>query len=290
VPAIVIPIVGLAAVLHAAWNVILKTSGDPLLVSMRLTLIGVAISLPIVGVWYAATGWPSVPPVGLALALVSGIIEAAYFVSLSAAYRRGDLSVVYPVARGVAPLIAVAIGLLLLGETLAPPGWLGVACLLIGVILVSRPWLALSETGADAALGFALLTGVTIAAYSAVDRVGVQLMSPIAYGVVLFTVAAGLLAGWVAFFSRPLDTGRDASWTRSAVAGIMAVLAYVLVLVALSIAPLVVVAPLRESAIVLVTGWGAIRLAEATSRADTIRRIGAAILLVGGIALLIVGG
>jgi len=290
VPAIVIPIVGLAAILHAAWNVILKTSGDPILTAFRLTLTGVIVAVPIVGLWYALMGWPSIPPVGLALAVVSGVIEAAYFVALSAAYRRGDLSVVYPIARGSAPLIAVAIGTVILGERLAPVGWLGVLCLVVGVLLVSRPWRAVKGRRVDAAVGFALLTGVAIAAYSAVDRVGVQLMSPVAYGVILFSVATALLAAWVAFSPRPATSADEASWARSAAAGIMAMLAYILVLVALSIAPLVIVAPLRESAIILVSGWGAIRLGEASGRSDAIRRLGAAVLLVVGIGLLVVGG
>ncbi len=310
-PAIVIPIVGLAAVLHAAWNIILKTSGDPLLTAFRLTFVGVVVAAPILAVWYAATGWPAIPPAGLGLAVVSGFIEAGYFVALSAAYRRGDLSVVYPIARGSAPLLAVAIGTIVLGETLAPVGWLGVACLLIGVLVISRPWQAIRGRRVDAAVGFALLTGATIAAYSAVDRVGVQIMAPVAYGIILFAVATAILAAWI-WFSRRRTAGdatagdvtagdatagdvtagdataaAEAPWARSAAAGLMAMLAYLLVLIAFSIAPLVVVAPLRESAIVLVSGWGAIRLGEASDRTDVIRRIGGAVLVLVGIVLLV---
>jgi drug/metabolite transporter (DMT)-like permease len=288
VPAVVIPIVGLAAVLHAAWNVILKTSEDPLRVSFRLTLVGVAVAIPLVTAWYARDGWPGIPREALALAILSGVLEAAYFVSLSAAYRRGDLSVVYPIARGIAPLLAVAIGVVVLGESVSSIGWLGVGCLLAGVLLVSRPWRSLRAGRIDGAVGFALLTGVTIAAYSAVDRVGVRLMPPVPYAVILFSVATVLLGGWLAIVDRS-RSGGDVPWGRSVAAGLMAMLAYVLVLVALSVAPLVVVAPLRESAIVMVSGWGAIRLGEADGRADITRRIGAAVLLVVGIGLLVAG-
>jgi drug/metabolite transporter (DMT)-like permease len=299
VPVIVFPIVGLAAILHAAWNVILKTSGDPVLVAFRLNLVSVLVAAPIVAVRWIAEGGEPIPSEGIVLAIVSGALEAAYFVSLSSAYRHGDLSVVYPIARGSAPLLAVVVGTVVFGERLAPVGWLGVACLLVGMIVVARPWRALRARDAsggrrlDPAVGFALLTGALIVSYSAVDRAGVRIVDPLVYGLMLFTVATICLWAWIAVGHR---LGRrdevdpeGARWGRSAVAGVIAFAAYVLVLVALSIAPLVVVAPLRESAIVLVSGWGAIRLAEASGRADAARRIGAAILVVAGIALLVVG-
>ena len=109
---------------------------------------------------------------------------------LSAAYRRGDLSVVYPIARGTAPLLAVAIGVGLLGERLGLAGSLGVAALLAGFLLLQRPWRVLAAARAapagqrrgaiDTAILFALATGVTIATYSAIDRVGTRLIDPIA--------------------------------------------------------------------------------------------------------------
>ena len=122
-------------------------------------------------------------------------MEVAYFVFLAAAYRRGDLSVVAPVARGTAPLILVVVGLVVLGERLAPGATLGVAILLAGLLTVQRPWRFLrGETANRAAVAFALLTGVTIACYTSIDRVGVQLAPPWLYGAILWLVAAvGLL-------------------------------------------------------------------------------------------------
>ena len=75
-----------------------------------------------IAVWVAAQGRPALPPDGVALGLASGVVEAAYFIFLSAAYRRGDLSVVYPLARGTAPLLAVSIGVAVLGERLGVAG------------------------------------------------------------------------------------------------------------------------------------------------------------------------
>lgn len=306
-PIVVLPIIGLAAGLHAAWNVILKTSADPVLVAFRLNLVSVVLAAPLVAAWWLASGSPAIPLEAWLLGLLSGALEAAYFVSLSTAYRHGDLSVVYPIARGTAPLLAVVMGVVLFGERLAPVGWLGVGCLLAGMLIVVRPWRAVRARGPsggrggrgwlgwrlDAAVGFALLTGALIASYSAVDRAGVRIVAPFVYGFILFGVATVCLWAWIAIGSRlgrrdSVDS-EGAQWGRSAVAGVIAFTAYVLVLVALSIAPLVVVAPLRESAIVLVSGWGAIRLAEASGRGDALRRVGAAVLVVGGMVLLVIG-
>src|SRR5436190_1277017 len=94
--------IAVAAVLHAGWNILLKTAGDPL----RTATVGmVAVSLVLVPA--ALLGWwlldrPALPPAVWAIGVVSGVLEAAYFVTLTAAYRRGDLSVVYPLARGTA--------------------------------------------------------------------------------------------------------------------------------------------------------------------------------------------
>src|SRR5688572_4632442 len=132
-------------------------------------------------VWWVQ-GRVALPVEGIALGLASGVVEAAYFILLSAAYRRGDLSVVYPVARGTAPLLAVLIGVFVLGERLGVPGSIGVVMLLAGFLVLQRPWraIALARSGgggarkaaADSAILFALATGVMIATYTAIDRVG----------------------------------------------------------------------------------------------------------------------
>ena len=148
-PTLAIALVLTAAVLHAGWNVLLKTSDDTLWTAVRLQLIGSAILLPIGIAAWINIGRPAVPAEALWLAVISGVIEAIYFVCLSAAYQRGDLSLVYPLARGSAPLLAVGIGILLLGERLAPLALVGVGCLLTGILLVARPWRALQAAGAE---------------------------------------------------------------------------------------------------------------------------------------------
>ncbi len=179
-PTLAIALVLVAAVLHAGWNVLRKTSGDSRSTAMRVQAIGTDILLPIGIVAWLWIGAPAVAPAAIGLAVISGFLEAAYFVLLASAYRRGPLSLVYPLARGSAPLLAVVIGIALLQERLAPLALVGVGCLLLGILLVARPWRAFRAAGAEhrGAIGFALATGASIAAYSAVDRLGVRETEP----------------------------------------------------------------------------------------------------------------
>jgi uncharacterized membrane protein len=286
----VIALVAVSAVLHVAWNVRLKTAGDPL----RAATIGMAAAtLVIVPVGIAAWwlgGRPVLPPEGIGLGIVSGTIEAGYFILLSAAYRRGDLSVVYPIARGTAPLLAVAIGVLILGERLGVAGFVGVALLLLGFLLLQQPWRALQGHGLDPSVLFALATGVTIATYSAVDRVGTRLIHPLTYAAILWVVTAIVLLAWVRTVAGgELRAGGAEQVRRAIVGGLLTLGAYLLILYALSVAPLSGVAPLRESATVLAAAWGSVKLGEAVSAGDSARRIGASAAIVLGALLLAVG-
>ena len=312
-PTLAIALVLVAAVLHAGWNVLLKTSGDTLSTAVRLQAIGTAVLLPIGIVAWLRIGAPAVPPAAIGLAVVSGFLEAAYFVLLASAYRRGPLSLVYPLARGSAPLLAVVVGIVLLQERLAPLALVGVLCLLVGILLVARPWQAFRAAGAAhrGAIGFALATGASIAAYSAVDRLGVRETEPWIYGSILAVVASiltataviggrrlGLLAPVPAPAPAPGEgdgaaemaaTGaRFGTLARDAVAGVLSLGAYLLVLLAYSFAPLATVAPLRESGIVLAAAWGAIRLKESAGGRDAATKIAAAGLVVIGAILLAV--
>ncbi|MHB8399725.1 MAG: EamA family transporter [Candidatus Limnocylindrales bacterium] len=314
------------AVLHVLWNAILKSSGDTLRTAARAMVVGVAVFAPAVVAAWLATGRPGLTGDVLGLALISGVLEAAYFVTLSAAYQHGDLSVVYPIARGTAPVVAVMLGVVVLGERLSPLGTVGVAALLAGIVLVQRPWRAVAAIAAvgrrargrnapgagpgiapgvgpgiaPGAAEFALLTGVTIAAYSAVDRTAVQHVAPWLYAGVVFPICAVVLVAWVrlvadrrrssATAAAPPAAGTPAlapaSWLRSGIAGTVSLGAYGLILVAYTLAPLTAVAPLRESSVVIASAWGAIRMREAVSSVDRARRIGGACLVLIGAVLL----
>jgi uncharacterized membrane protein len=289
---LVIGLVAVSAVLHVAWNVRLKTAGDPLRAATVGMLAASAGIIPVgVAAWWVA-GAPALPAEGVALGIVSGTVEAGYFILLSAAYRRGDLSVVYPIARGTAPLLAVAIGVGILGERLGVAGSLGVGLLLAGFLVLQRPWRALrGHTGLDPSIAFALATGVAIATYSALDRVGTRLIDPLPYAAILWITTSIVLVGWVRVVAGgDIFVGGREEVRRSAIGGWLTLGAYVLILFALSVAPLSGVAPLRESATVFAAAWGSVRLGEAVTRRDSARRIGASVLIVGGALLLAWGG
>lgn len=263
-----------AAGLHAGWNILLKTSGDPLPTSTRaLATSALLVSPGLLLVWLL-TGHPGLPPLGWLILVLSALAEAIYFVFLSRAYQAGDLSVVYPVARGTGPLVAVAAGLLILREHLTALELVGVVALLGGIWAVRKPKL-------DAAVLPALVTGVFIGVYTTLDRVGINLGSPWLY--------AGLLWGLMAAFlvavtrGRPLARGSGENWRVSISIGLMMASAYGLVLLALTLAPVAIVAPLRESAIVLVTAWGVWRMKE---REGAALRIAGAVAIVAGIVLI----
>jgi uncharacterized membrane protein len=287
----VVGLVALSAVLHVAWNVLIKTAGDPLraaTVGMVAAAFGI-VPLGLVAWWL--TGAASLPVDGVVLGVASGLLETAYFVFLAAAYRRGDLSVVYSIARGTAPLLAVALGIGLFGERLGTAGWIGVALLLLGFVLLQRPWAVFAgRTALDPAIRFALATGATIAAYSAVDRAGTRIIDPIPYAAILWLTASFGLLLWTRIAGRGgLRFRNDAETRRAAVGGWLTLAGYLLILFALSVAPLSGVAPLRESGTVLAAAWGSIRLHEAVTTGESVRRIGASAAIVAGAVLLAIG-
>ncbi len=238
---------------------------------------------------------------GVALGVGSGFVEAAYFILLSAAYRRGDLSVVYPVARGTAPLLAVRDRGRDLRRATGGGGLDRGGHAAVGFLWLQRPWRAIAaarsggaearRAAADSAILFALATGVMIATYTAIDRAGTRLIDPFPYAAILWVTGSVVLVVWVRLAAGggllregPEDT------RRAAVGGFLTLAAYLCILVALSVAPLSGVAPLRESATVFAAAWGSVRLGEASDRSETIRRVGASVLIVGGALLLALGG
>jgi drug/metabolite transporter (DMT)-like permease len=274
IPAALALVLG-AAGMHAAWNVMLKGSADPLRLSLRALTAGTLAFAPLVLAAWLLGGRPGLTPTGWLCVAGSGVAELFYFVFLSHAYRHGELSFVYPIARGTGPLVAVGAGLLLLRERLSPLLLAGVAALLAGIWLVRRP------AGASGPLLAALMTGLCIGAYTVIDRVGVQLGPPWLYGWFVFALTVGLLSAWVATFGGPGDAP---GWRRSALVGFLMTATFYVVLVALAVAPVTVVAPARESAIVLVSAWGVLRLRE---REGLPLKLAGALAILAGVVLLI---
>jgi drug/metabolite transporter (DMT)-like permease len=247
----------------------------------RATIAAALIVTPLTAVAWLLDGHPAMPAAAVGWCALSTAIELAYLWLLAAAYRRGELSAVYPIARGSAPLLAVVVGLGLLRETLTPVQLAGVGFLLAGILTV-----AVSQASGRGVVP-ALLTGVAIAAYTAVDRVGVRLTTPWLYGwllVALLAVAVPI-STWVASRLAPARARPEPSSERAPrrmqwiVIGIFMWGGYLLVLWALSLAPLSVVAPVRETSIVGVAVWGVWRLRE--SRGATVKLAGALGTLIG---------
>jgi drug/metabolite transporter (DMT)-like permease len=279
--AIAVAMAIVAAAFHGTWNVLVKVSGDPIATFRRATVMAAVVATISLFPAWLIFGRPSMTPGAAALAVLSSFLETTYLWLLSTAYRRGDLSAVYPIARGSAPLLSVVVGLVLLGERLGVAQLLGVALLLVGILSVT-----VAQARGRATVP-ALLTGVAIAAYSSVDRIGVRMATPWLYAWLLFTLMAIELplTVWVAsalkLYRQP-DTPLP-TWSQAAVIGLFFWAGYFLVLWALSLAPLAVVAPVREIAIVAVAVWGVWRLRE---RERAAMKISGAVATLAGVALL----
>src|SRR5512139_1393131 len=193
----------LAAVLHALSNALIKLSRDKLAFTWWMLTASAIIGFPMI----IFVGQPQ--PIGWLIIVVSGLIEAAYFVTLTRAYSLGDLSQVYPIARGSAPLFVLLWALLLLGERPTPIGVGGILIVVSGLYLVNltslsgwkRPLLAFSSPAAR----WALLTGLLISVYSSIDKVGMRYVDPLPY-LYLFLVVT-----WIALSAQWLNPDRHSA-------------------------------------------------------------------------------
>jgi drug/metabolite transporter (DMT)-like permease len=170
-----------AAACHAGWNAVVKAGGDPLATTAIVTIAAGLVALPL---W----PWIGLPPAeALPWVIASVIVHVFYFASLIEAYKHGDLSQVYPIARGAAPLMTAIASTFVVGEHLSEVAWSGLLLLVLGVLL-------LSLRGGDAlakfnwrGIGFALATAVTICAYTLVDGIGARLSgNSVAYTQAIF--------------------------------------------------------------------------------------------------------
>jgi drug/metabolite transporter (DMT)-like permease len=258
-----------AALFHAAWNVHIKSAEDPLRFAASAVAVGTLLATPLVAALWLAGGRPALPPAGWGLAVLSGGVELAYFHALADGYRRGDVSSVYPIARGTAPVLAALVGVGVLGEHLQPLQAAGVA-VVVGGIWLSRP-----PARSRQALVPAVLTGVLIAAYQAVDAVGVGLGPWWLYAWAVFACRSVWLLPWARLRGLP----------QALAGGALTTCSYGMVLAALSVAPLALVAPLREAGVVIVGLWGVYRMGE---RDSAVWKLVGATAVLAGIGLLAV--
>lgn len=269
-----VAIVLVAAFLHALWNMLLARSPDTSAGIAVATFAACVLALPL-----AIARWRIEPAAWPWIAL-SASLELVYYILLSRAYRVADLSLVYPVARGLSPVLVLAGSVLLLREPASPLAFVGIGMVAVGVVLV-RGVRAPASLG-DVAL--ALVIGSVIAGYTLTDQQGVRLADPIAYLVLVVGLPAIAWGGWLAVTDGPARL-RRALTPPLLVGGVAALAAYGLVLVALGMAPAPGVAALRETSIVMATVMAAVVLRE---RVEGSRWVGS-VVLVAGIALVVSG-
>ena len=267
-----------AALCHAGWNALIKVGLDPLstttLIAIGSAVVGL-VCLPLAGMPEAAA-WPWL--------IASVIIHLGYFAALIEAYRAGDLGQVYPIARGSAPLMTAAASLVFVGERLSLASWVGIAVLAAGVLLLSaRGGRALAHIDRRA-VGFALLTALTICAYSVVDGIGARASrNPQSYVLWLLIGNALLLAPY-ALWRDGLDVipAMQRFWLRGLAGGALQTLSYGIALWAMTLAPIAIVASLRETSVL----FGAVIAVVVLKEPLRAARIGAALLIVCGLILI----
>ncbi len=263
----------LAAFLHASWNVVVKFNLDRLLAMFLLqTLMGV-MGLVMLGFF----AWPAAA--SLPYAIVSAGLHTAYNLLLARSYRTGDLSVVYPVARGTAPLITLGASFIFSHDVISTIAAAGILTLIAGIWLI-----ALGPSKAAKAdrttLLLALGTSVFIGCYTIVDGLGGRVSGAASgYTAVVFILdALGMLAAGIYLRGFGIFKAVQPFW-RSGVFGALASgSAYWIVIWAMSLAPIAMVAALRETSILFALGLSAIVLKEKL----TVSRIAGGLLVVAG--------
>ena len=263
----------LSAIAHAVWNGLMKSAGDRMLTMAALRATGLVIglgALPFVA-WPAPESWKW-------LALTAGV-QFGYYVLLVRSYGAGDMSVVYPLARGLAPVLTTIVAALAIGETLNIGQVAAVALISLGIMALSFGAGASRE-----AVGLALATGVSVAAYSFFGGLGVRSAGAVLGFQACLEIVTGLgTVGYVAIVRRAhLSAYARHHGATGVLAGVISVLGFLAFLVAARSLPLGPVVALRETSVIFGVVIGTVVLKEGFG----LRRITAATLVVSGIALL----
>lgn len=275
----------LGALLHAAWNALVKSSGDSQLDLALLHVMGALVALPLL----ALSGLP--PPAAWPYLAASLLIHVAYYITLNGAYRHGELGATYPIMRGSAPLLVALAAAALLGETPSPLAWLGIGAVTLGVLLVglSRPAATLHH---GRALAYALANAAVIAAYTLVDGQGVRVTVAQGAGalsyVLLLTVLDGVpyptlvVARRSAPARRALLAYARRRWPLAMLGGLASLASYGIALWAMTRAPVAVVSALRETSVLFASALSVWVLKE---RFGWQRVLGAAVIVGGVVSL-----
>ena len=274
-----------SAFAHASWNFLTKRSSTPELftwlmaITANLLLAPVAITLFLIDP-PGVTGWIFI--------LATWLLHIAYFVTLSRGYAATDLSLVYPIARGLGLMLIPVLGFAILGEDIPLLAWLGILAIFSGIFLITwwgRFGALLASPGwflRDRGILYALATGVLIGVYSVVDKRGVDHVTPFLY---MYFVTSAATLGLLPLLGRRFDRADfllewRTHWRSAIVGGGLQFLAYGLVLTALKTTDVSLVGPFREIGIVIGIILGTLFLSERFGRG---RVIGGVVIVSGAI-------
>jgi len=265
-----------AALLHAGWNALAKRGGDPVLFLWCVGGLATALYCPL-GLWVLAQR--GLPLAAVPFVVATVVLHSLYFFTLGRAYRAGDFSLVYPVARGLGVALVPMLALALFEERLSPLGATGVGLVAAGIFSLHwRPGAWTRAALLASGTGWAIATGVLIASYSLVDKAGVARLHPIPY-IWLMEAGAVILLTPVALARRGAigHEWRD-NWRTITLAAVMSPTGYLLVLFAFQLSKTAYVVAAREMSIVLSAIIGSVWLGEGSLGR---RLLGSAVVLAG---------
>lgn len=264
-----------AAALHAMWNAVVKGGSDTL-----LTTVLVAASAALLAV-VALPLLPAPAPASWPFIAVSAVFQIVYFILVAATYRVADMSQTYPLMRGTAPLLVALASTAWIGEPLSTSAWIGVAVICAGIFGMAADG---RRGGNRTGLMLALLNAVVIAGYTMIDGLGVRRSgAPAAYTLWIFLLTGLPLLGWALLTRRrTLADYAVRNWHLGLIGGVGTLASYGLALWAMTMAPVAVVAALRETSILFGTAIAGLLLKERVSTA----RIAAACIIAAGAAIL----
>lgn len=251
-----------AAALHAIWNAVVKSGSDKLLTTVLVTTwatLIAAVCLPLLPV-PSRESWPFIG--------VSTLLQVGYYILVARTYHLADMSQAYPLMRGTAPLLVAITSVVLLNGHLSAAAWTGIAIICAGILAMAASGHSKNKAG----LALALLNAGVIASYTLVDGLGVRLSgTPAAYTLWIFLLTGIPLIVWVLIARRAeFQSYIAANWHLGMIGGAGTIISYGLALWAMTLAPVAVIAALRETSILFGTAISALILKEHVTRARVI--------------------
>ncbi len=268
----------LAAACHAGWNALLKLDLESLVATTLVAVASGLAALPLV----LFLGMPK--PEAWPYLLASVAIHTCYYLTLARAYRTGDLGQVYPIARGTAPMLTALLSGMVIGETLPLAAWSGVLLLGSGILLMALRGGRLHGRFDPHAVGFALLTAVSITSYTLVDGTGARVAgAPVLYTAWLFVLSAAVVAVIGTWLRGPeLLPAARRTWKLAGCGAVLSVASYAIAIWAMTKAPIALVAALRETSVLFAALFARLLLGEELRPA---RMVAAGIIMVGALLL-----